>query len=707
MILALPPQVRQCCAIKLLLLAGSFYGSPAFALQDAGAIAADSSNASANLEPRIEDGKQIYDAALFARFVPQTAEDMVRQIPGFTITGGGGERGLGEATQNVLINGQRINGKSNDAFTLLGRTPAAAVVRIEILDGASLNIPGLSGQVLNLISENNGIKGSFGWSPRWREKIDTPWLNVEVNLSGKLADGDFTLGLNNRNSYRAGGWGAEIVRNGAGELQYVRDFFSTFDGDNPKIAGSYSRASSAGSVFNLNGEAALNIFRRRSERQLSGPAIADRRELATGSEDEWNYEISGDYEFAVAGGRLKLIGYNRFEHSPTNSFFRQIFSDGSPDDASRFERTANEGESIARGEYSWKNGHADWRISAEGVYNFLDAQSGLFVLDEDGVFQPEPIDNGNSRVSEKRGQIILSYGRPVTAEINLQAQLGGEYSQITQTGAGGLTRQFVRPKGQLALAWKASPHLDISAKLQRKVGQLNFFDFLASVDLQDDNDNAGNPDLVPPQSWLAELELNRKLGAAGSINLKFQHERFSDIVDQIPVAGGEAPGNLAGSAHRWSAEINSTFLLDNLGLKGAKLDLAGYWQNSSLTDPLTQQKRRFGFDRKWTWSADFRHDITNSLLAWGFGLGDQSNAPFVRLNYQFRERNNKPRTYMFIEHKDIGGLKLNAQLINLIGQNEQSQEIFYSDRRADLIDETRFGTNFYGRIFQLSVSGNF
>ena len=45
------------------------------------------------LEPRIEDGKQIYEAAAFARFAPQTASDMARQIPGFTITRASEDRG--------------------------------------------------------------------------------------------------------------------------------------------------------------------------------------------------------------------------------------------------------------------------------------------------------------------------------------------------------------------------------------------------------------------------------------------------------------------------------------------------------------------------------------------------------------------------------------------------------------------------------------
>ena len=660
-----------------------------------------------NLQPRNEDGKQIYDAAVFARFAPQTAFDMVRQIPGFSISGGNGERGLGEATQNVLINGQRISGKSNDAFTVLGRTPAASVVRLEIVDGASLNIPGLSGQVLNLITLNTGIQGNFAWQPQWRKRIETHWFNGEINLSGKIGKGDFTLGLNNRNSFRGGGWGPEIVRDGAGDLLYVRDIYSQFYGDRPKLAGTYSRTSSGGSILNLNGEAGLNIFRRRSERQLSGPAIVDTEELSTGKENEWNFELSGDYEFALAGGRLKLVAYNRYEHSPVSSFFRQDFADGSPAEASQFDRTADEGERIARAEYSWKGGTNDWRISAEGAYNYLDVESELLELDNNGVFQPEALDNASSRVSEKRGQIILSYGRPLSPTLSFQSQIGGEYSQLVQTGTSGLRREFWRPKGLVSLAWKASPRLDISARLQRKVGQLNFFDFIASVDLQDDNDDVGNPDLVPPQSWLGELEFNRNLGAAGSVNLKLQYEKFSDIVDQIPIGDGEAPGNLPGSASRWSAELNSTFLLDKTGLKGAKIDLNGYYQHSSLTDPVTLLRRRFGFDRKWTWQANFRHDIPKTDLAWGFGLDDQSNAPFVRLNFAFREFKNKPQSYLFVEHKDVFGLKLSATLVNLLGQNERSREIFYSDRLNGEIDETRDGINNYGRIFRISVSGTF
>ena len=109
--------------------------SPALAQADA-AKANNIVIANTDLQPRVENGRQVYEASQFARFAAQTALEMVSEIPGFAITALSAERGLGEASQNVLINGQRITGKSNDAETALGRIPASSVVRLEIADAA-------------------------------------------------------------------------------------------------------------------------------------------------------------------------------------------------------------------------------------------------------------------------------------------------------------------------------------------------------------------------------------------------------------------------------------------------------------------------------------------------------------------------------------------------------------------------------------------
>src|SRR5690348_11321818 len=78
--------------------------------------------------------KRVYTPADFARFAPKTGYDMLVQVPSFTIRSADQERGLGQASENVLINGQRITDKSGGAIDQLKRTSATSVDRIEIVE---------------------------------------------------------------------------------------------------------------------------------------------------------------------------------------------------------------------------------------------------------------------------------------------------------------------------------------------------------------------------------------------------------------------------------------------------------------------------------------------------------------------------------------------------------------------------------------------
>src|SRR5213082_398060 len=119
--------------------------------------------------------KRVYTPADFARFAPKTAYDMLSQVPSFTIRSADQERGLGQASENVLINGQRNTDKSGGAVDLLKRTSAANVDRIEIVEAGSLGIPGLSGQVANVILKlQTKGSGQFSWNPGFRAHFTKP-----------------------------------------------------------------------------------------------------------------------------------------------------------------------------------------------------------------------------------------------------------------------------------------------------------------------------------------------------------------------------------------------------------------------------------------------------------------------------------------------------------------------------------------------------
>ncbi|MGB3723820.1 MAG: TonB-dependent receptor, partial [Pacificimonas sp.] len=100
-----------------------------------GNLPVDDITATGNAPP---DGRiASYAPAEFSRFSPNTALDMVRQIPGFILERADEKRGLGQGGANVLINGRRISGKSNDAVDELGRIAATDVVRLDIVEGTS------------------------------------------------------------------------------------------------------------------------------------------------------------------------------------------------------------------------------------------------------------------------------------------------------------------------------------------------------------------------------------------------------------------------------------------------------------------------------------------------------------------------------------------------------------------------------------------
>lgn len=644
-----------------------------------------------------------FDPAYFAQFAPRTALDMVRQIPGFSIAEGEDRRGLGQVSSNVLINGERFSGKSNDVVSELGRIGAANVIRIELIDGATLNLPGLTGQVVNIVSKVDSLTGQFRWSPRVRfRRTDPQVLNGEVSVSGKAGKIAYTLSLAN-NSFRNGNAGTERVLDAAGNVTDRRYEELYVNGDEARIAAGIKYTGDNGQIGNLN----LAYQRRwvRITEDSDGEVVRDRDYLET--EKEYNYEIGGDYLFPLWGGNLKLIGLRRFEHSP---FFTRIFldfEDRRPREGNSLATRIDETETIARAEYGWKADKADWQFSLEGAINKLDTDAELKLLDTSGQFNPVPLPGSDATVEEKRAEVGLSYGRPLAANLTLQTSIGGEYSQIMQSGPNGLTRSFIRPKGFVSLAWKPVKSLDLSLRLQRDVGQLNFFDFVASADLGAENQNSGNPDLVPQQSWNVDFQATKNLGALGSINLKAFVNFVEDIVDQVPIgATGEAPGNID-SATIWGFSIDSTFKMDVIGWTGVRFDIDYTYRKSSLPDPLTGIRRRISGDLIHEFSAEFRYDIPGGNWAVGANYFDFSQADEVRLAQLAEFPIDGGDLGFYVENKDVRGLTVRLGLSNLIGTNEAFRRTFYVARRDGPVAFVEDRDRFFGPVVRLDINGSF
>src|SRR5271170_7802135 len=74
-----------------------------------------------------------YPASFFASMGVDTAYDMVLRVPGYVFDDGSNLRGFAGAAGNVLIDGQRPASKTDDLAAILGRLPASAVERIDLI----------------------------------------------------------------------------------------------------------------------------------------------------------------------------------------------------------------------------------------------------------------------------------------------------------------------------------------------------------------------------------------------------------------------------------------------------------------------------------------------------------------------------------------------------------------------------------------------
>ena len=657
--------------------------------------------------PASVEGPKTFVPADFTRFAPRNALDMLRNVPGFTIREATQERGLGAATGNVLINGQRISGKSNDVITELGRVPASNVVRIEIRDAATLDVPGLSGQVANVVVKADSFSGQFAWRPEFRQRFTDPLLTRgEVSISGKLGKFDYNVGLLNQ-SFRSGAGGRTEIYDAGHKLIEHRDDVWTGSGEDVRASARVTWDGPGSSVANLNASLRGFFYDFRELGRRTGPGLVDRIRRVTNDEDEWIWEIGGDYERALAGGRLKLIGLARSDHDPFEQGVRTEFANGDPDTGNRFLNVADTQERIARAEYRWKWGKADLQISAEGAFNSLDNVAEFVELQPDGSFAEIELPGSTGIVKEDRYEVMASYGRPLSSTLTVQLAAGGEYSNLRQIGAGGLSRTFWRPKGLFSAAWKANPRLDVNFKLQRRVGQLNFSDFLATVNLTDDRENAGNVELVPTQSWEADLEATRNLGRYGTTTLRLYGRLYEDVVDTIPIGlTGESRGNID-KATAYGAEWKTTFNFDPMGWRGAKLDARVQAQKTQVEDPLTGEHRPISTNLLHLFDVTLRHDIPGSDWAWGGNANYALYAKDYRLTEVGRLWEGPAWVSAYVEHKDVMGLTVRATVNNIFGATSMWDRIVYVGRRTGPIQQLEHRDRLIGPIFSFQVRGKF
>jgi len=644
----------------------------------------------------------VYDAAFFAPSAPQTALDIARLVPGFNLDLGDVEvRGFAQAAGNVVINGQRPSSKSESLTSVLRNIPAGQVVRVEVGPGTLYGAEyATRSQVLNVIlSEVSGIDGNITGSIR---RLYTGRVFPDASSSAIIRRGQHSINLS------AGTGNVLNLEEGTdlltdpdtGDFIEHRRKHNSYRDFNPFISANWAFEQASDKSIHVNTRWSPGSFYLTQDNHVT-PAIGPERDDDLVQDFKSPIiEIGGDITRPLAGGAIKLVGLANRRKRDWSERYR-FRSEGGAEILGGFEQLqdAKRNESILRLTWS-KSNVAGFSVEtgSEFALNTLDQDVQFFEFDEGGepVRQPLPVDE--ARVKEKRAEPFINIGRQLSSTLRLDAGLTYEYSKISVRGDVNEDREPLKFwKPSLTLDWKSPKgwHAQVSAK--RVVAQLDFYDFISSAELSTDRINAGNPDLVPQQTWEFRGTVDHPLLGEGLAKLDVGYDLVNDLQDRVlicdpekPLACFDAPGNL-GTGKRYFATLTLDAPLGKIGLKGLRVKVDGTLQRTRVDDPISGDPRNWSdFFPEWQWNAEVRHDI--GKWSYGFTVNDRQRFTFFRTDEFDTNFNGGPYGTAFIEYRPRGGTTITLDLDNAFDTSGNRHRLIFRPNRANpttVIDEFR------------------
>ncbi len=676
-----------------------------------------------------EDGATtitVYDAEFFAPYNPIYVEDMLNRVPGTEgLVGGFGNedeerRGLRANTDQILINGKRLTGKENASGQFLGALPAKSVERIEIITGNVRELDAdVGARVINVILKDDAGTGSGTYSVgvvyNWEgQKRPVP----RMSYSGTSGGLSYSLSLQIRPAI-APFFVTDTITNEAGGTLRLIDESRKRDSEQYTARTTVSYGWEGGQTLQLNGYV-FYVPRDNTDTTLTfepitlGNIANGLREVRGIAEDingrDLTYEIGADYTQPLwkdAKFTGLFIRSTTDVQQDTNNFFRFPNTDLDPLGGDIKDEKAT--ETILRGTVDWAlTDKHSLELGVEGAINTLNKDLDFFVLD-DGERIDVPVFNSDQKITEDRVEVFSTHSwKPVPA-LEIQTGLAAEFSWLTQTGSDvGEERSFQFAKPSLDIWYNTDESTQIWFSFLRDVGQLDFDDFVATVNREDDEVLAGNPELAPEKSWDFEIGAERRFAESGGVlNGRVFYRRINDVKDLIPFGQADSqPGNL-GSGNHYGFELDSSLRLKRFTGLDAVLSTTYLWQDSEVTDPFTGNRRRIGNQPKYELTVAGRYDIQ----AWGlsFNFNWIKKGPTIESDFnEFDFKTSGHDLRMFMEKSFGNGYIFRVFTGNILNAlTTRTRTRFLTTQAAGTIQQLEFRRQRQTRFTGVSVRGTF
>jgi len=668
-----------------------------------------------------------YPAEYFQQWNPVTVADMIDRIPGITVAletnssnRSQNDRGLGSG-ENILINGQRLSGKDNEARDQLARIAFEQVERIEIIRGTSSDLVGVrnQGQIVNIVTNSlYELSVTMAASAtRYQDGNLEPGASLFFN--GSYGNLDYRIGMESDPQYEVLDSIEESV-NGDFSANDIRTFRQVTDQTNQAINGNLAYNINGNQAFTLNllyqdADPPRNLERTILQFGAVSPVVRREQEIYDATRSNW--ELGADYNISFSDdSQFQFISINnQLDEDTLRDRYLVAADDSRLRDLSLRNKSVNT-ERIYRGVYTRpvSEGH-NLELGLERAQTILATQLDLSRLNPiSNELVEVAVPNALSEIKEIRYEGFVVHHWQLNPRMKLESTLLYEVSEISQTGEIEKSRDFdfIRPK--LDYRFDITPGLQFQLSLEKFVAQLSFADFAANTDPRDEERDtvAGNPELRQQQSWryTANLEY-RFLEGRGVFSARAWYWDVTDAIGRVDATRpGEplvsAAGNIGDGEVR-ALQINASYrFTPNLLISGTSLMRA-----SEATDPFLGITRRLVPNDRGYQSIAVRHNLPQWNLNYGIDYLDapQGNRPLYDIN-RIDHLDSREDLSFFVERNSIGRMNLLARfdIRNSLDRGMCSDRFRFNDRLSvGVITEVERRCNERGSQYVLQLRGTF
>lgn len=637
-----------------------------------------------------QDGKTSYAIDYFARFTPENALDIVYNIPGFSIEEGESARGLAGTSGNILINGSRPGTKGTDIEDILKNILLKDIIKIEVLEGASLEGQGQGyNKLVNIVkkettSSSSSIELQTSFSV---VKPVLPFISFENNQNFLGFNTRFTLKTGTEFVFKR--LGHEYIKNAQGNLiEQGNNLFR------PILSFDLIGFNSEGKIGNIKTNLNYSFYKEKLKRKwlydARNPIDNSFLRFDEGIDNfkESGHELSIILESNILKFKNETSLYANFEKDDDNSIagFNSNILDKSFE---IFEENGDSVETVIQTNFSKNYGNHTISFGGETGINSLDIYSVSRIFSKK-IVTTNPNDIYKTNIEETRSEIFVSDNWKISDKLSFETRLRNEWSKITQTGDANKSRDFKYFKPSFNLNYNPVKNLNFILGYEHKLGQLNFGDFAFSKNLNDNNQSQSTTDLRPDQIDIIKFIIEKKWGKEGNLRLELINNDYTDAVINLPVfengiITGETIGNIP-EAKSFEANIEGFIPLDKI-YNGLKLSISYFYTKEELLDPITNLKREFDYEDRTLYMYELIYNKDNSDFNYSIDYKRGKAGKSFRLNNSF-DFTPVDEFGINAEYKGFKSLKINARIYNPFGAELNRYRTTYKDgtRNSEIIE---------------------